>query len=277
MKVFISWSGDLSRKLAEVFRSWIPAVLQTVRPYFTPDDVEKGARWGQEISKELEASSVGIFCLTSENLEAPWIMFEAGALAKQLDKSRVCPILFGRVENTDLKGPLVQFQAATFSKLEIKKLLATINSQSAEGKLEATTLDKVFEMWWPQLDKEIARVLEEHKAPTANTIRTDRELLEEILELSRIRTTPSHPVSLPYSVTPTMALQMRSNLVHWYRELHMRLIPILDDSMRDILIELRQAITTAISFIERACLTKSDLSYFDSLPPLSPGEPEHQQ
>ncbi len=204
-------------------------------------------------------------------------MFEAGALAKQLDKSRVCPILFGRVENTDLKGPLVQFQAATFSKLEIKKLLATINSQSAEGKLEATTLDKVFEMWWPQLDKEIARVLEEHKAPTANTIRTDRELLEEILELSRIRTTPSHPVSLPYSVTPTMALQMRSNLVHWYRELHMRLIPILDDSMRDILIELRQAITTAISFIERACLTKSDLSYFDSLPPLSPGEPEHQQ
>ena len=41
-KVFISWSGDLSKKIAEELRFWLPAVLQFVKPYFTPNDIEKG-------------------------------------------------------------------------------------------------------------------------------------------------------------------------------------------------------------------------------------------
>ena len=114
MKVFISWSGDLSRELAEALRDWLPAVLQSVKPFFTPNDIEKGARWGKDIALELQASALGIFCLTKENLTKPWIMFEAGALSKQLDSSRVCPVLFG-VESADLEGPLVQFQASPFS------------------------------------------------------------------------------------------------------------------------------------------------------------------
>jgi len=185
MKVFISWSGPLSRKLAEAIRSWIPAVLQAARPYFTPDDVEKGTRWGQEVSKELELSSVGVFCLTSDNLEAPWIMFEAGALAKHLDKSRVCPILFGGVDNTDLKGPLVQFQAVKFEKPDIKKLIDCINAQCGESKLESQVLASVFDMWWPKLETEVSSVLAQHKASPNEKKRSDRELIEEVLELSR--------------------------------------------------------------------------------------------
>jgi hypothetical protein len=109
MKVFISWSGNLSKSLAEILRQWLPAVIQAIKPYYTPDDITKGARWTTEISKELEESSIGILCLTRDNLEAPWIMFEAGALSKKMDKSKVCPILFG-VESTDIQGPLIQFQ-----------------------------------------------------------------------------------------------------------------------------------------------------------------------
>jgi hypothetical protein len=272
MKVFISWSGELSRKLAEVFRNWLPVVVQAVRPYFTPDDVEKGARWGQEISKELAASSFGIFCLTPDNLEAPWILFEAGALAKQLDKSRVCPILFGPVENTDLRGPLVQFQAAKFSNTEIKKLLHGINSQAEEGKLESAVLDRVFEMWWPQLDKDIARVLEEFRAATAKKIRSDRELLEEILQLLRFLTTRT---TLP-CISPTLAHQTASQLVHWYSELHKELVPILDDSIRGILERLRYAIQVAISLIDEGGHLKSYCSALDSLSPVSPREPRHE-
>ena len=79
-KVFLSWSGDLSRKLADALRSWLPSALQSVKPYFTPEDIEKGAKWGSEISKELESSNIGIVCLTRDNTEKPWILFEAGAL-----------------------------------------------------------------------------------------------------------------------------------------------------------------------------------------------------
>ena len=66
-KIFISWSGDLSKALGEAVRDWIPKVLQSEKPYFTPDDIEKGAKWDKEISQELDSSQLGIMCLTQEN------------------------------------------------------------------------------------------------------------------------------------------------------------------------------------------------------------------
>ena len=111
MKVFICWSGSTSKRLAEIFRDWIPAVIQAIKPYFSPEDIEKGARWLPEISRELEESVAGIICLTRDNLEAPWIMFEAGALSKSVKRARIIPLLFD-IEATDIKGPLLQFQTA---------------------------------------------------------------------------------------------------------------------------------------------------------------------
>ena len=60
MKVFLSWSGDQSRLLAEALRTWMPTVIQAVKPYFTPDDIAKGARSATEISRELEVAAVGL-------------------------------------------------------------------------------------------------------------------------------------------------------------------------------------------------------------------------
>ena len=186
MKVFISWSGELSRELGEAFRDWLPAVIQNVKPFFTPDDIEKGSRWSKDIANELEASSVGIFCLTKENLSKPWIMFEAGALSKNLDVSKVCPILFG-VENTDIEGPLVQFQSSPFEKKEIKSLLKTINSCLSDQKLNDSVLDEVFDMWWPKLEEKVSKILSLSSEDSGDhNIRDDRDILEEILELARL-------------------------------------------------------------------------------------------
>jgi len=131
IKVFISWGGELSRNLAEAIHDWLPNVLQAVKPYFTPNDLEKGVKWHYEISKELDASNIGLLCLTRDNIHNSWILFEAGALSKKIDKSRVCPILFG-LEPTDLKGPLAEFEATKFTKEEFKKLISTINNSSDE-------------------------------------------------------------------------------------------------------------------------------------------------
>lgn len=192
MKIFLSWSGDLSRELAEALRDWLPAVLQSVKPFFTPNDIEKGARWGKDISQELEASSFGIFCLTKENLTKPWIMFEAGALSKRIDTSRVCPVLFG-VDNADLEGPLVQFQASPFSETEIRKLIRTLNAGLAEQRLDESVLTAVFEMWWPKLNDKVTKILEKHanKPTPTSTSRSDRELLEEVLQLTRLNANSS--------------------------------------------------------------------------------------
>lgn len=107
--VFISWSGEQSKAIAGELRNWIPSVLQFARPYFTPNDIEKGAKWGSEISKKLAESNVGIICLTKDNISKPWILFEAGALSKDLDRAKVCSVLFG-METTDLSGPLTIFK-----------------------------------------------------------------------------------------------------------------------------------------------------------------------
>lgn len=184
-KVFISWSGDLSRKLAEVIRDWIPSVLQNVSPYFTPSDIEKGSRWSSEIASELEKSKVGIICITRFNLNSSWILFEAGALSKSLQKTNVCPILFG-LSNTDVEGPLKQFQTTTFEKNDFSKLMSAINNQLGESKLPAKTLDKVFDKWWPDLLRDINAIISEYKSEDQDKpIRSDRDIIEEILTISR--------------------------------------------------------------------------------------------
>lgn len=185
MEIFISWSGQLSRELGEIFSNWIPGVLQFVKPYFTPDDMEKGLRWSSEIAKELQESQVGIIVLTRDNVSNQWIMFEAGALSKQMEKSKICPILFG-MEKTDLVGPLVQFQATSFNKEDMKKLVKTINNECGDNKLRDRVLETVFEMWWPKLEEQINSVMEKERDEGSKELRSERALIEEILSLTRM-------------------------------------------------------------------------------------------
>ena len=185
MKVFLSWSGARSKAIAEVMRSWLPSVLQAVRPYFSPDDISKGSRWSTEIAKELEASRVALLFLTPENPEASWLVFEAGALSKNLDRAKVCPLLFGAIEPTDIKGPLVRFQAAKFCKEEMKRVLKTINTELADGALAVDVLESVFEMWWPKLEEAVDEAMRATMSSQESPSRSDRDILEEILLLSR--------------------------------------------------------------------------------------------
>jgi len=199
MKIFISWSGKDSRKFGEALWDWLPAVLQFVKPYFTPSDVEKGSRWNSEIAKELELSKMGIICVTRENLHNDWVLFEAGALSKSLESSRVCPILFG-IKNTDLAGPLKQFQTTEFSKNDFKKLVSAINANYGENKLQEKVLDSVFEKWWPELEIKVNTIFTKLDQTDEEPIRKDRDLLEEILELSRISS--RYLRNFPMSINP---------------------------------------------------------------------------
>jgi TIR domain len=187
MRVFISWSGELSKQLAGAIRDWLPTTLQYVKPYFTPADIEKGAKWDQEISKELEDASICIIVLTRESLNSKWIMFEAGAISKSPGKSRLCTVLFG-LEPTDVEGPLNRFQATRFSKEEIHKLLKTINANAEkEEALSDGTLDLVFEKWWPDLENAVKEIMKaEGSSAKVPELRDERDLLQEVLGLTRV-------------------------------------------------------------------------------------------
>jgi hypothetical protein len=211
MKVFISWSGTHSRKLGEALRDWLPGVLQAVTPYFTPSDIEKGTRWATDIGKQLSESQVGILCVTRDNIHSDWILFEAGALSKSLDNAHVCPILFG-ISNTDLAGPLKQFQTTEFEKGDMHRMLGVINGRLADLKLPQKTLDSVFEKWWPDLELKIKQILEEVEEPD-EPVRSDREILEEVLHLNRVASKRS---GRPSNIHPTAIEELLTHVI----ELH---------------------------------------------------------
>src|SRR5947209_17570002 len=127
MKVFISWSGERSKAVAEALRYWLPNVIQALEPWMSADDIERGTRWRSGLASELEQSSVGIICLTQENLDSTWIHFEAGALSKQQQNTYVCTLLCD-VEPTDVREPLAQFQHTRANKDDLRKLIFTINN-----------------------------------------------------------------------------------------------------------------------------------------------------
>ena len=89
LEVFIRWSGLRSKHIAQSLHDWLRNVLPLVRPWMSEEDIQKGARGALDIARKLEKVSVGVSCLTPENQHAPWIQFEAGALSKTLDNSRL--------------------------------------------------------------------------------------------------------------------------------------------------------------------------------------------
>lgn len=92
MKLFVSWSGDDSREAAELLKDWLPSVIQEAEVWVSSQDIGKGERWSPSLWENLSEIDFGILMLTKTNCTAPWIMFEAGALAKKV-KSRVIPVL----------------------------------------------------------------------------------------------------------------------------------------------------------------------------------------
>ena len=196
MKVFLSWSGPLSLKVAIIFRDWLPSVLQSVRPYVSSEDIDKGARWSTDIAKELQESTFGIICVTRDNLQTPWINFEAGALSKTVEKSKVCPLLFN-MKRSEIQGPMLQFQSALCESAEIEKLMVSINSSLPEDeKLEEPRLKKVFVVWWPELERQLEAIGKEeplHPTPKSSPAKESTQaILEELLDLARTQTKLLH-------------------------------------------------------------------------------------
>lgn len=182
MQVFLSWSGDRSRELANALRDYLPLVIQSVSPWFSPDDIDKGSRWLADLTSQLQKQSVAIVCVTPECVNSPWLLFEAGALSKALDASWVCPVLLD-IEPSDIKGPLAQFQSTRVTKDDMRKLLATLNKR-LDTPLANPQIDKLHDILWSDFEKKIKAIA---KPPTtiAPPHRSQTDLLTEVLERVR--------------------------------------------------------------------------------------------
>lgn len=180
MKVFISWSGTTSCEVAKLLSEWIENVLQGVKCWYSPDDIEKGSLWFNDIGDGLSANNFGVLCLTAENINAPWILFEAGALYKGLTQSRVCPILIAGLTSADVRPPFSHFNLTTMNEGDMLRLMQTINRHT-ETPIEDARLIKTFKLWWPQLLESYEKVIASVPAAALNPRKTE-DILEEVLD-----------------------------------------------------------------------------------------------
>lgn len=176
-KVFLSWSGERSKKMAQTLRSWLPLALHFVDPWMSEADIDAGDRWADAVAKELEVSNFGIICVTRESANAAWMLFEAGALAKSLQIAKVIPLLLD-LDFREITGPLAQFQAKKVDKVGVSEIAQSINDASPSSIPDAR-LHQLLDALWPQLEKGIAAI------PTATSVakhaRPQGEVLEELV------------------------------------------------------------------------------------------------
>jgi len=184
MKVFISWSGERSKAAAELLTEWIHDVIQAVKPWISTRDIDKGSIWFNEITETFKDTSLGIICLTPENKDKPWILFESGALLSVLNKQakpHVCTFLIG-LKPADIENPLAQFNHTGSHKTEIFELLITINKQLESNRLEEKSLKKAFNTYWPEFNERFKEILaiKPEKEVKVNP-RTEDSMMKEML------------------------------------------------------------------------------------------------
>ncbi|WP_412168291.1 toll/interleukin-1 receptor domain-containing protein [Curtobacterium flaccumfaciens pv. flaccumfaciens] len=153
MTVFISWSGDQSRAVADVFREWFPKIIQGLPVFMSEQDIPTGTRWYQEIATQLEGSSYGVICVTPENEDAPWLNFEAGAIGKVTDGTHVSPVAISMSKEA-LSGPLSGFNAVNLDKVGMMTLLESINS--TQGQVPWEHIKASAEAFWPEMEKALS-------------------------------------------------------------------------------------------------------------------------
>lgn len=184
MKVFISWSGDRSRAVADLMSVWIKCVLQASEPWISTKHIDRGALWFSEINDKLRDVSVGIVCLTMENKDKPWILFETGALAKGLSGNRICTFLID-LEPGDLTDPLAQFNHTKPEKSGMWELVKTLNSCMNDRCLDEIVLQRAFEVYWPSFEEDFAEAVSLNPAVEVKR-RPQNDVLMEILDTTRL-------------------------------------------------------------------------------------------
>lgn len=177
MKVFVSWSGDLSEIVSDLVRKFIKRVIPTIQPFVSYADNEKGGFWPLEMLEELKTSAVAIVCVTRANMHSDWLLFEAGAIAGRIDKGRVCTLLID-VAPAELEHPLSFFQSTVITRDDVYRLIETLHRSLPVPLYPSTDeLRTHFDAWWPSFEAEVRDAI---KLPFASRSKI-QELTDELL------------------------------------------------------------------------------------------------
>jgi hypothetical protein len=181
MKIFMSWSGERSKAIAEEFKSFLSIVIQQAQTFISSQDIDLGSIWQKRVLEEVSERRFGLIFITPENKKSEWLHYEAGGLIKDLEKDRVVPILFG-IAKKEISSPFSQFQMIEFEKKSVFELIKQINFLT-ENPVELESLTKLLEAFYLNLEEKINGFLS--NSPKKVETRSTEDILTELLLLSR--------------------------------------------------------------------------------------------
>ena len=180
MHVFISWSGERSKRAALGLKSLLDDILGETVNVFVSQHIKPGENWTRRLGEELDQSEYGVLCLTQENFQAPWLLFEAGAIAKKFGTAHIVPYLVDNLAD-DLEGsPLAQFQFARADREGTYALVKGISEELTIPPARLERLERFFDRFWPDLEATIKNLPNPLQKGAAE--RSDREILEKIAQ-----------------------------------------------------------------------------------------------
>jgi hypothetical protein len=182
VKVFISWSGEPSKSIARALREWLPTVAQHVKPWMSDEEIKSGTRWNDQVARALDDTDYGVVCVTRVNQHQPWLMFEAGALAKCLDVGRVVPLCLD-LAPAEVVGPLDAFQGRSLDEEGMRRLVRDMMALREDPPAPERT-DQLFKAMWPELESQVNAAKERSPEPQTPR-RTPEHMLEELVERVR--------------------------------------------------------------------------------------------
>jgi hypothetical protein len=186
MKIFITWSGPRSGVVAEALKEYLPMINNAFDPWLSSEDIPKGSRSTTEIAEALANATAGIICLTPNNLTAPWILWEAGAIAKTVkEKPLACTLLIG-LEPSQVERPLGDHQHTRLTEKELLRLVKDLNKASGAAALSDAQIEKAFKLCWPELKDRLDKLPPD--GPSQRPRRSELDLLDELLDLARRQT-----------------------------------------------------------------------------------------
>lgn len=171
MNIFISWSGEIAKEIAEALKEELSSIFSGKKDFevfVSSEDIAAGMEWFNEICSAIDKSVCGILCLTKENTTSEgisdWIEFEAGALAFHLNKNNksVIPLLFD--VSIPEKAPLKLFEFIKFTSSQYTKLIWDLNDRYFDqtfNKKQVSDLAKAsFERLNPKAKEAMKRLVD---------------------------------------------------------------------------------------------------------------------
>ena len=152
-KVFLCWSKDRSKAIAEGWAKLLPEIVSG-KPILSTE-FQKGREWSTMLRNDLNKAKTGIIFLTPENVVAPWIHFEAGALATAVGSrnGEVFTYIYG-FDPGRLAGPLSAYQSTVATKQDTRRLVHDLCV--AMGSKQPT--EDLYSKWWAKLEAALDKI-----------------------------------------------------------------------------------------------------------------------